>query len=78
MFMQTGKTVMALATILKGKETADEGEENWLTSSNRKLVPSQATLVVCPKGCMNQWKDEITSKVKGARVHFYHGRNRTV
>jgi SNF2 family DNA or RNA helicase len=79
MFIQTGKTVMALATILKKKQIADEGaeeeEKNWFT--NRDLLPSQATLVVCPKICMTQWENEIISKVRGARVYFYHGRKRT-
>jgi SNF2 family DNA or RNA helicase len=70
---------MALAAILKKKQIADEGadeeDKKWFT--NRDLLPLQATLIVCPKGCTSQWENEIISKVRGARVYFYHGSERT-
>jgi len=71
---------MVMSVILKGLQNGDsqEGEkENWLTPVSRKLVPTNATLVVCPASCMKQWESELTTKAKGLRVYVYHGAKRT-
>lgn len=74
---------MIIALISKSKAdslqriTADE--DNWLGSDPqaRNSIPTKCTLVVCPLGCMQQWKDEILSKGSyDLKVLTYYGKNR--
>ena len=74
--MGLGKTIMTLAVILNGKESCSEDTENWFVPAVKKLVPSTATLVVCPVACMMQWEKELQTKAKGLRVQVYHGTSR--
>lgn len=74
--MGLGKTIMAITLILHGKTAAREDTENWFTPQNKKLVPSRATLVVCPVGCIEQWDKELKTKAKGLQVLMFHGSNR--
>lgn len=75
--MGLGKTVMCITLILKGLETDKENAENWLVPGNRRRVPSKATLVVCPMGCIGQWKSELETKAKRMNVAVFHGPKRT-
>ncbi|ODM95604.1 Transcription termination factor 2 [Orchesella cincta] len=77
--MGLGKTIMMIALIMKSKaEGPPEVDENWVDKKETiGLHPSDATLVVCPVGCVLQWQDEIESKGKGLRVQIFHGTHRT-
>ncbi|CAG7837389.1 unnamed protein product [Allacma fusca] len=77
--MGLGKTVMILALICRGKTEGvkeNDGANDWQMKENYRLVPSRATLVVCPPSVLGQWEEEVNKKSRGLRVLKYHGSNR--
>lgn len=75
--MGLGKTIMVLALICRGKsEEKENSAPAWNSVEKGRLVPSKATLVVCPPSVMGQWEDEIKKKTRGLKVLLYHGPSR--
>ncbi|XP_064631066.1 transcription termination factor 2-like [Lineus longissimus] len=84
--MGLGKTLTMISLILKQKEAREEAkdEEGWLSKQdqikkvNKDIIPSTASLVICPASLVHQWQREIESKCAKdlLKVCLYHGQNR--
>ncbi|CAG0915009.1 unnamed protein product [Notodromas monacha] len=85
--MGLGKTLTMIAVAIKSQELRRQVKEeegaasnDWLqpdSLAKKKLVKSEATLIICPASCMGQWEKEIKSRVRGGpMVQLYHGASR--
>ncbi|CAL8124728.1 unnamed protein product [Orchesella dallaii] len=73
--MGLGKTIMMIALIMKTK-LEGAGNQGEQPKRDDKLLPSRATLVVCPAGCLFQWEAELRSKGEDLQILMFHGVNR--
>jgi len=80
--MGLGKTLTMIALILAQRGSCDpvvSSKASWLNKEDqKKVLKSNATLVICPASLVHQWQKEIERRVRRGllRVIVYHGTNR--
>ncbi|XP_071090765.1 transcription termination factor 2-like [Haliotis cracherodii] len=86
--MGLGKTLTMISHIVKQREMLESGTDEeksaWLNRDKElekldaSVVPSRATLVVCPASLIYQWQKEIEKRTRPGllKVEVYHGANR--
>lgn len=81
--MGLGKTLTMISLILAERASKDtlesQKEVEWFKKdSQKKIIKSAATLVICPASLVHQWQKEIERRVERGlfRVIVYHGANR--
>lgn len=72
-----GKTVDVIGLILHTKGAGNlEKQTSFGVTQKPPLKSSMTTLIVCPAGCLSQWKDELSQKAPQLSILAYHGSSR--
>uniref|UniRef100_A0A6C0JQ57 Helicase n=1 Tax=viral metagenome TaxID=1070528 RepID=A0A6C0JQ57_9ZZZZ len=79
--MGLGKTLTMISLIVTQKKTLlrIKGDKYEKFCLNNRLISSRTTLIICPNSLLDQWENEIRTKVKEQyklKTYIYHGPNK--
>lgn len=73
--MGLGKTVELLAVVLNNPRPAFPVQTHYDLYSDRDVLPTKTTLILCPASISQQWIAEVTKHVPSLSVFLYTGRS---
>ncbi|KAG5368763.1 putative ATP-dependent helicase [Yarrowia sp. E02] len=72
--MGLGKTVELLAVVLNNPRPVFSHKTHYDIYSDRDVLPTKTTLILCPASISQQWVAEVTKHVPSLSVFLYTGR----